>query len=88
MFKQCWNRRAPQQINGYNCGMYVCMFAEQLSRDDVLEVKPEEVAVYRQLMVWEIVTNQLYSPPSTSLDDSLILGIDNIEMQDFEPMVN
>ena len=40
--------------------------------------------LYRQLIVWEIITNQLYSSVFTDLDDDLIIGIDSIEMEDFK----
>ena len=54
--------------------MFVCRFAEQLSRRALPDATQEHMPLYRQLMVWEIATNQIYSPPSAELDDDLIIG--------------
>ena len=86
-FRSVWNRNVPQQDNGFDCGMFVCRFAEQLSRRALPDATQEHMPLYRQLMVWEIATNQIYSSPSAELDDELIIGIDGIEMKDFEPAV-
>lgn len=85
-FRSLWPETTPQQENGFDCGMYVLRFAEQLSRNCLsFNIPQHEMPIYRQLIVWEIVTNQLYSPPSAELDDDLIIGIDSIEMEDFKP---
>ena len=81
-----WNPTVPQQDkNDYDCGIFVCRFAEQLSRRAPPDASQEHMALYRQLMVREIATNQIYSSPSAKLDDGLIIGIDGIDMVDFEP---
>ena len=86
-FRSVWDRSVPQQGNGYDCGMFVCRFAEQLARGALPDATQEHMPLYRQLLVWEIATNQIYSPSSAELDDALIIGIDGIEMKDFEPTV-
>ena len=83
--RSMWDQTVPQQSNGFDCGVFVCRFAEQLSRGSPPDATQEHMPLYRQLMVWEIATNQLYSSPSAELDDDLIIGIDGIEMKDFEP---
>ena len=55
-----WDKTAPQQTNGYDCGVYVCIFAEQLARDETLSVNPDDVPAFRKQMVWEIVNNRLH----------------------------
>ena len=85
-FRSLWPETTPQQENGFDCGMYVLRFAEQLSRNcPSFNIPQHEMPLYRQLIVWEIVTNQLYSSAFTDLDDDLIIGIDSIEMEDFKP---
>jgi Ulp1 family protease len=46
-FTAQWDKSAPQQTNGYDCGVYICIFAEQLARDETLSVNPNELPVYR-----------------------------------------
>ena len=85
-FRSLWPETTPQQENGFDCGMYVLRFAEQLSRNcPSFNIPQHEMPLYRQLVVWEIITNQLYSSTFADLDDDLIIGIDNIEMEDFKP---
>ena len=84
-FRSLWDKAAPQQENGHDCGVYVCQFANHLLQDALFNIKQRDMPMYRQLIVWEIASNSLNTPPSAELNDSLILGIDNIEMQDFNP---
>ena len=84
-FRSQWDNTAPQQDGGVDCGVFICRFANQLSRREKLRVNMADISIYRQLMIWEICTNQLYSSPSRDLNDSLILWIDQLEMQEFKP---
>ena len=79
-----WDKSTPQQINGVDCGVYMCVFAERLARQASLAVTPATIIICRSLLIWEIASNQLYHQPSTDLNESLILGINHIEMREFE----
>jgi hypothetical protein len=65
--------------------VFICRFANQLPRREKLKANMADIPVYRQLTTWEICSNQLYSPPSRDLNDSLIRWIDQLEMQEFKP---
>jgi len=52
----------PQQMNGSDCGMFACKFAEYLSRAANITFNQEHMPYFRRRMVYEIVTNRLLSP--------------------------
>lgn len=45
----------PQQMNGSDCGMFACMFAEYLSRDAAITFDQQHMPYFRRKMVYEIV---------------------------------
>ncbi|XP_045614294.2 LOW QUALITY PROTEIN: sentrin-specific protease 1 [Procambarus clarkii] len=45
----------PQQMNGSDCGMFACMFAEYLSRDGVITFDQQHMPYFRRKMVYEII---------------------------------
>lgn len=49
----------PQQMNGSDCGMFACMFAEYLSRDADITFDQQHMPYFRRKMVYEIVTGSL-----------------------------
>lgn len=49
----------PQQMNGSDCGMFACKFAEYLSRDAPFSFSQQEMPYFRRRMVYEIITNTL-----------------------------
>uniref|UniRef100_A0A0P4W8J0 BTB domain-containing protein n=1 Tax=Scylla olivacea TaxID=85551 RepID=A0A0P4W8J0_SCYOL len=49
----------PQQMNGSDCGMFACMFAEYLSRDADITFDQQHMPYFRRKMVYEIVTANL-----------------------------
>lgn len=49
----------PQQMNGSDCGMFACMFAEYLSRDADITFDQKHMPYFRRKMVYEIVTANL-----------------------------
>lgn len=49
----------PQQMNGSDCGMFACMFAEYLSRDADITFDQQHMPYFRRKMVYEIVTGNL-----------------------------
>lgn len=49
----------PQQMNGSDCGMFSCTFAEFLTRDAKITFSQEDMPYLRRKMVWEIVNSRL-----------------------------
>jgi len=52
----------PQQMNGSDCGMFACKFAEYISRGAKITFTQDDMPYYRKRMVWEIINNQLLKP--------------------------
>jgi len=52
----------PQQMNGSDCGMFTCKFAEYLSRNAPITFSQENMPYFRRRMIWEIVNNTLLNP--------------------------
>lgn len=51
--------KIPQQMNGSDCGVFSCTFAEFLTRDGKLTFGQEDMPYLRRKMVYEIVTGEL-----------------------------
>lgn len=49
----------PQQMNGSDCGMFACKFAEYITREADINFSQEHMPYFRKRMVYEIVTKQL-----------------------------
>ncbi|NXD28990.1 SENP2 protease, partial [Spelaeornis formosus] len=49
----------PQQNNGSDCGVFVCKFADFISRDKPIIFTREHMPYFRKKMVWEIIHQQL-----------------------------
>ncbi|NXU10100.1 SENP2 protease, partial [Pardalotus punctatus] len=49
----------PQQSNGSDCGVFVCKFADFISRDKPIIFTTEHMPYFRRKMVWEIIHQQL-----------------------------
>ncbi|XP_071531621.1 sentrin-specific protease 1-like isoform X5 [Panulirus ornatus] len=49
----------PQQMNGSDCGMFACKFAEYLSRQACITFKQQHMPYFRRRMVYEIVRARL-----------------------------
>lgn len=52
-------REIPQQMNGSDCGMFACMYAEFLTRNAKILFTQEHMPYFRKKMVYEIVTGEL-----------------------------
>jgi len=52
----------PQQMNGSDCGMFACKFAEYISRDAAITFNQEDMPYFRKRMIWEIVQDTLLNP--------------------------
>ncbi|CAJ0936290.1 unnamed protein product, partial [Mesorhabditis belari] len=51
---QFFRQDCPQQKNGYDCGVFSCLFAEYASRQADLTFTQADINYYRKRMVWEI----------------------------------
>lgn len=49
----------PQQMNGSDCGMFACKFAEYVSRDAPITFDQRHMPYFRRRMVFEILTKKL-----------------------------
>lgn len=49
----------PQQMNGSDCGMFACMFAEFLSRNAKILFDQQHMPYFRKKMMYEIITGKL-----------------------------
>merc|ERR1712059_56864 len=52
----------PHQMNGSDCGMFACKFAEYLSRRAEITFSQSDMPYFRKRMTWEIVSNTLLHP--------------------------
>uniref|UniRef100_A0A452EWB8 Ubiquitin-like protease family profile domain-containing protein n=1 Tax=Capra hircus TaxID=9925 RepID=A0A452EWB8_CAPHI len=48
-----------QQLNGSNCGMFTCKYADYISRDKPITFTQHQMPLFRKKMVWEILHQQL-----------------------------
>ncbi|XP_060054543.1 sentrin-specific protease 2 isoform X3 [Erinaceus europaeus] len=49
----------PQQLNGSDCGMFTCKYADYISRDRPITFTQNQMPLFRKKMVWEILHQQL-----------------------------
>jgi len=61
-WKQEFAKDIPQQMNGSDCGMFTCKFAEYISRRARFTFSQKNMPYFRQRMIFEIVKNQLLHP--------------------------
>ncbi|KAJ3199393.1 SUMO1 sentrin specific peptidase 1 [Entophlyctis luteolus] len=50
----------PGQLNGYDCGVFACMYAEYRSRDAAFDFSQKNMGYLRRRMVYEICTKTLH----------------------------
>ena len=55
-------KEIPQQMNGSDCGMFTCKFAEYKSRRARFTFSQKNMPYFRRRMVYEIVKNTLMCP--------------------------
>lgn len=54
------NKNLPQQMNGSDCGMFACKYAEYLSRaKTTFNFNQSHMPYFRRRMIWEILNTQL-----------------------------
>ncbi|XP_056154551.1 sentrin-specific protease 1 [Lampris incognitus] len=49
----------PQQMNGSDCGMFTCKYAEYITKDKPITFTQKHMAYFRRRMVWEILNRKL-----------------------------
>ncbi|XP_061396610.1 uncharacterized protein LOC133332243 [Musca vetustissima] len=49
----------PRQMNGSDCGVFSCMFAEYITRNKEITFSQQNMEYFRQKMILEIVTGEL-----------------------------
>ncbi|KAM9128014.1 sentrin-specific protease 2 isoform 2-T2 [Pangshura tecta] len=49
----------PQQLNGSDCGMFTCKYADYISRDKPITFTQHHMPHFRKKMVWEILNQRL-----------------------------
>ncbi|XP_053705004.1 sentrin-specific protease 1 [Synchiropus splendidus] len=49
----------PQQMNGSDCGMFTCKYAEYITKDKPITFTQKHMPYFRRRMVWEIVNHKL-----------------------------
>ena len=61
-WSQITAQNIPQQNNGWDCGMFVCKYAEYLSRRAEFTFKQYNMPYFRRRMVYEISRNKILYP--------------------------
>lgn len=49
----------PQQMNGSDCGMFTCKYADYISKDRPIRFSQKDMPYFRQLMTWELLHQKL-----------------------------
>ncbi|XP_035304610.1 sentrin-specific protease 2-like [Cricetulus griseus] len=49
----------PRQLNGSDCGMFTCKYADYISRDQPVTFSQQHMPIFRKRMVWEILHSHL-----------------------------
>ncbi|KAJ8347132.1 hypothetical protein SKAU_G00285330 [Synaphobranchus kaupii] len=49
----------PQQMNGSDCGMFTCKYAEYITKDRPISFTQKHMPYFRRRMVWEILNQKL-----------------------------
>ncbi|KAI5095976.1 sentrin-specific protease 1, partial [Silurus meridionalis] len=49
----------PQQMNGSDCGMFTCKYAEYITKDKPITFTQKHMPYFRRRMVWEILNRKL-----------------------------
>lgn len=53
----------PEQRNGYDCGVFTCVFAEHLARRSPLDFSQADMPYFRTRIAYELLSKTLLSPP-------------------------
>lgn len=66
------SQEIPQQLNGSDCGMFTCKYADYVSRDQPVTFSQQHMPLFRKRMVWEILLVAMAPTPSFSIPVSNI----------------
>ncbi|XP_067892298.1 sentrin-specific protease 2-like [Heterodontus francisci] len=53
------SHEVPQQMNGSDCGVFVCKYADYIARDEQITFTQHDIPYFRMKMVWEILHKKL-----------------------------
>ncbi|NXQ40122.1 SENP1 protease, partial [Catharus fuscescens] len=53
------SQEIPQQMNGSDCGMFACRYAECISKDKPINFTQQHMPYFRKRMAWEILHRKL-----------------------------
>lgn len=56
------NAQVPQQNNGYDCGIYICLFAEYISRQCSFDFSQRNIPYFRKRIMYEVLQCKLLPP--------------------------
>lgn len=52
----------PQQVGTWDCGVFVCRFAEALTRKARMDFNQDDMPHFRRLILWELISASLLPP--------------------------
>ncbi|GLD74411.1 sentrin-specific protease 1 [Lates japonicus] len=52
-------KEIPQQMNGSDCGMFTCKYADYITKDKPITFTQKHMPYFRKRMVWEILNHKL-----------------------------
>nr|XP_056705309.1 sentrin-specific protease 1 [Euleptes europaea] len=53
------SQEIPQQMNGSDCGMFACKYADYIAKDKPINFTQQHMPYFRKRMVWEILHRKL-----------------------------
>ncbi|XP_060108179.1 sentrin-specific protease 1 [Heteronotia binoei] len=53
------SQEIPQQMNGSDCGMFACKYADYITKDKPINFTQQHMPYFRKRMVWEILHRKL-----------------------------
>nr|XP_014340292.1 PREDICTED: sentrin-specific protease 1 isoform X2 [Latimeria chalumnae] len=53
------SQEIPQQMNGSDCGMFTCKYADYITKDKAITFTQQHMPYFRRRMVWEILHRKL-----------------------------
>nr|XP_034959100.1 sentrin-specific protease 1-like [Zootoca vivipara] len=53
------SQEIPQQMNGSDCGMFACKYADCITKDKPINFTQQHMPYFRKRMVWEILHRKL-----------------------------
>ncbi|XP_071990840.1 sentrin-specific protease 1 isoform X2 [Engystomops pustulosus] len=53
------SNEVPQQMNGSDCGMFACKYADYITKDKAITFTQSHMPYFRKRMVWEIIHQKL-----------------------------